>query len=122
MRGAMRSYGPWAPPNIALPSESLGLTEAVRLLEEDVVRTVGPRHRAIVHDTAANIEALGIATRVEKLVTDVQQHLSDTLLDDISWPACPRHPAHALSYRDGAWWCDRDAVPIAALGDLPFPT
>jgi hypothetical protein len=93
------------------------LREAVPLLERDVVRTAGARYRGIVRDTAANVETLGIATRVEKLVADVQQYLNDTLTDT-SWPACPRHPAHALTYRDGAWWCDRDTVPIAALGDL----
>jgi hypothetical protein len=60
---------------------------------------------------------LGIATRVDKLVEDVQRYLNDSL-SDVSWPPCPRHPAHALAYHDGAWWCDRDAVPIAALGDL----
>jgi hypothetical protein len=97
---------------------SFSLRDAIPLLERDVVRSVGKQHRGIVHDTAANIESLGIATRVEKLVADVQQHLQDALVDD-SWPACPRHPAHALTYRDGAWWCDRDAVPVAALGDLP---
>lgn len=96
---------------------SFGLADAIPLLEQDVVRTMGARHRAIVRDTAANIQSLGIATRVEKLVTDVQRHFND-LSVDACWPACPRHPAHPLSYRDGAWWCDRDTVPIAALGDL----
>ena len=100
-----------------MPSESFGLKEAVPLLERDVVRTVGARYRSIVHDTAVNVATLGIATRVEKLVNDVQQYLNDALID-ASWPACPRHPAHTLTYRDGAWWCDRDAVPVAALGDL----
>jgi hypothetical protein len=99
-------------------TESFGVREAVPLLERDVVRTAGARYRAIVHDTAANVEALGFATRVEKLVEDVQRYLSDALID-VAWPACTLHPAHALSYRDGAWWCDRDAIPIAALGDLP---
>ena len=94
------------------------MPQAIPLLEQDVARTVGARHRAIVRDTAANVQTLGIATRVEKLVSDVQQYLNDQLVDS-SWPACPRHPAHSLAYRDGAWWCDRDAVPVAALGDLP---
>ena len=101
-----------------MSSESFGLAEATSLLEQDVVRTVGTRHRAIVRDTAANVGTLGIATRVEKLVSDVQQYLNDVLVDS-SWPPCPRHPSHALAYHDGAWWCDRDAVPVAALGDLP---
>lgn len=101
----------------SVPSDSFGLADAVPLLERDVVRTAGPAYRAIVRDTAANVEALGIATRIEKLVSDVQRYVDDALIDAV-WPPCPRHPAHALSYRDGAWWCDRDAVPIAALGEL----
>jgi hypothetical protein len=100
-----------------VPSDSFGLAEAIPLLEQDVVRTIGTRYRAIVRDTVANVQALGIATRVEKLVSDVQQYLNDALVDT-GWPVCPRHPSHALTYRDGAWWCDRDAVPVAALGDL----
>ena len=56
-----------------------------------------------------------------RAVAEIRRSLHDSLLDE-SWPACPRHPAHALTYRDGAWWCDRDAVPIAALGDLPKST
>src|SRR5438270_10736487 len=100
-----------------VPSDSFGLTDAVPLLERDVVRTAGASYRAIVRDTAANVAALGIATRIEKLVGDVQRYLNDALVDTV-WPPCPRHPAHALSYRDGAWWCDRDAMPVAALGEL----
>jgi hypothetical protein len=98
-------------------ADSFGLTDAIPLLEQDVARTLGPRHSAIVRDTAANIAALGIPTRVEKLVEDVQRHIQDAFVDEV-WPPCPRHPAHALTYRDGAWWCDRDTVPIASLGDL----
>ena len=100
-----------------MTSESFGLRDAVPLLERDVVRTAGERYRAIVRDTAANVQALGIATRVDKLVEDVQRYLNDAISDMI-WPPCPRHPAHSLTYRDGAWWCDRDTVPVAALGDL----
>lgn len=100
-----------------MSAESFGLADAIPLLEQDVVRTLGMRYRAIVRDTAANIAALGIATRVEKLVDDVQQHIHDTFVDTV-WPPCPRHPAHPLTYRDGAWWCDRDTVPVASLGDL----
>jgi hypothetical protein len=33
-------------------------------------------------------------------------------------PACPRHLAHPVWYQDGAWWCERDTVPFAALGEL----
>ena len=85
------------------------------------MRTLGPRYKAIVRDAAANVQMLGVAARCEKLVGDVQQYFHD-LFVDTSWPPCPRHPAHPLSYRDGAWWCDRDAVPVAAVGELPPAT
>ena len=97
--------------------ESFGLPELVPKLEQDVVRTLGPRYRGVVRDAAANVQSLGLAARCEKLVSDLQQHFQDALVDS-TWPPCPRHPAHALTYRDGAWWCDRDTVPIAAVGDL----
>ena len=100
-----------------MSAESFGLPQLIPLLERDVVRSLGPRYASIVHDAAANVASLGIAARCEKLVEDVQQYLQDTLVDE-TWPPCPHHPAHPLSYRDGAWWCDRDAVPIAQVGDL----
>jgi hypothetical protein len=102
----------------AVSSETFGLPELIPLLERDVVRTLGARYKAIVRDAAANVQMFGVAARCEKLVADVQQYFLD-LFVDVSWPPCPRHPAHALSYRDGAWWCDRDAVPVAAVGELP---
>jgi hypothetical protein len=102
----------------AVSSETFGLPELIPLLERDVVRTLGARYKAIVRDAAANVQMFGVAARCEKLVADVQQYFHD-LFVDVSWPPCPRHPAHALSYRDGAWWCDRDAVPVAAVGELP---
>jgi hypothetical protein len=101
-----------------MPGEPFGLRELIPLLERDVARTLGPRYLTIVHDAAANVEALGLVARCEKLVEDVQQYFHDTFVDT-TWPACPRHPAHPLEYRDGAWWCQRDAVPVAAVGDLP---
>jgi len=98
-------------------TDSFGLRELVPRLEQDLVRTLGARYAAIARDAAANVETLGIAARCEKLVADVQQYVQDALVDE-RWPPCPRHPAHALSYRDGAWWCERDGVPIAQVGDL----
>ena len=111
-----RSPGPRSILN-SVSTDSFGLRELVPRLEQDVVRTVGARYAAIVRDAAANVETLGLAARGEKLVADVQQYVQDALVETC-WPACPRHPAHSLSYRDGAWWCERDGVPIAQVGDL----
>jgi hypothetical protein len=92
--------------------------ELVARLERDVARTVGDAHRALVAETAAQVQQLDIDDRDAKIVDDVQQALHDTFVDTV-WPACPRHPNNPLWYRDGAWWCERDAVVVAMLGELP---
>lgn len=34
------------------------------------------------------------------------------------WPRCPHHFDHPLTFRDGWWYCERDAAFIAAAGRL----
>lgn len=34
------------------------------------------------------------------------------------WPRCPHHFDHPLTYREGWWFCERDAAFIAAVGRL----
>ena len=94
------------------------LSELVARLERDVTRTVGDAHRGLVQDTAARVRQLKIADRDAKIVDDVQQALHDEFVDT-TWPTCPRHNRHPLWYRDGAWWCEQDAVRVAVLGELP---
>ena len=119
-----------------MTSRSFDSTSVVRLLERDVVHTVGAQYVTVVHDLAANVHRLaldwmeqnadGDAGGVEevqarydlKVVDDVQQYLHDVFLD-ITWPACPRHPHHPLWFRDGAWWCDADDIALFQLGELP---
>lgn len=36
---------------------------------------------------------------------------------DTVWPKCPRH-RHPLWFRDGSWWCERDDLCVARLGEL----
>ncbi len=89
----------------------------IPLLERDVVATVGLTHRHVVQDAAANVRTLGSIDNGEKVVEDVQQYFHDTFVDT-TWPACPRHHRHPLWYRDGAWWCEQDAVAVARIGNL----
>ena len=54
---------------------------------------------------------------VEKVIEDVQQRLQDEFIDT-TWPACPRHPNHPLTFVDGGWRCPQDGVTLAPLGEL----
>ena len=108
----------------------------VRLLEHDVVHTLGEQYLTIVLSLAANAHGLALewmqpdedghadsvedtqASYDQKVVDDVQQYFHDVFID-ITWPACPRHPHHPLWFRDGAWWCEADGVALFRLGELP---
>jgi hypothetical protein len=95
------------------------LDQVVDLLQRDLVRTIGEAHRVLVVKTVERVGQLDIADPGAKIVDDVQQALHDTFVDT-SWPACPRHARHPLWFREGAWWCEHDAVAIARLGELPM--
>ncbi len=90
----------------------------VELLEQDVVRTLGEAHRPVVRSAAGVVMRLDIADPGAKLAEDVQQSVHDTFVDT-TWPSCPRHHTHPLWYVDGAWWCMRERVLVARLGELP---
>jgi len=93
------------------------LEHVLPLLQRDVEATLGPGHRKLIADTAADVRELDVEGEGDKLVEDVQQYIHDTS-GDATWPACPRHTRHPLWYRDGAWWCVEDGVPVARLGEL----
>jgi hypothetical protein len=94
------------------------LAHVLPLLQRDVEATLGPGHAQLIADIAADVRELHVEGEGEKLVEDVQQYIHDTFMDT-TWPACPRHARHPLWYRDGAWWCVEDGVPVARLGELP---
>lgn len=95
----------------------LSLEEAQRLLAHDVGATLGTTHVPLVEELAARIRKLEIQDHSVKLVDDVQQYFHDRFVDT-TWPACPRHPNHPLSYDNGEWLCPRDRSAIARLGEL----
>lgn len=94
------------------------LPRTAAMLERDVMRTLGPGHRHVIAAARANVEDLDIDDSDTKLVEDVQQIFHDTFVDT-TWPACPRHHTHPLWYAGGAWWCEKDRVVVAPLGELP---
>ena len=91
----------------------------ISLVTADVVATLGAEHAALVPQNAA--VQLEFAEDGEefarRLAEVVQQDVHDEFIDT-TWPACPRHGRHPLWYRDGAWWCEKDGVALARLGDL----
>jgi len=91
----------------------------LRSLRRDVAATVGSAHEPAVLELAAQARSYLPDDQVAvKVVEDTQQYLHDTRIDT-TWPACPRHGNHPLRFRDGSWYCERDAVTVAPLGGLP---
>jgi len=86
-------------------------------LELDLIRTLGEQYRQLVTDAVKNVATLEMSESASKVVDDVQQRVHDERIDT-TWPACPLHPNHPLSYEAGGWWCERDGVQIAAVGAL----
>ena len=105
-----------------MTSAQRDLEDLLARLEHDVAGTVGGAHAGLVRELAGFALALDLdeAERLVKVVDDVQQALHDTFVDT-RWPACPRHGAHPMRYRDGAWWCEQDGTRIAGLGELANP-
>lgn len=95
----------------------LSLDEALPLLHRDVERTLGAGYATLIDEVARDVRLLGPGDATAKTVNDVQQHFHDMHIDP-TWPTCPRHERHPLWYRDGAWWCAQDGVPVARLGEL----
>ena len=91
----------------------------VRLLQHDLVETVGSGHEVVVTEAAARLRLFSEdpADFEQRVVEDVQQRLHDTFVDT-SWPACPEHLNHPLSYAEGSWRCEKSGKRVAALGGL----
>jgi hypothetical protein len=90
-----------------------------RLLEQDLVETIGSGHESVVEEAVARIRMFAVnpAGFEQQVVDDVQQSLHDTFVDT-TWPACPEHPNHPLWYSDGWWLCERSGRRAAPLGRL----
>lgn len=89
------------------------------LLMRDADATSGVTQQAAILDIATGVRAFvdDADDYVQKVVDEVQQYFHDTFIET-SWPQCPRHPNHPLWFRHGCWWCERDGVAIAKLGEL----
>jgi hypothetical protein len=90
-----------------------------RLLEHDLVETIGRGHEPAVAEAVARIRLFSEdpADFEQRVVEEVQQLLHDCFVDT-SWPACSEHPNHPLWYSDGWWGCERSGRRVAPLGGL----
>jgi hypothetical protein len=103
-----------------MPVSDASDESVARLLARDVAATLGASHENRVEFFASS--SLGYLDEADPwyaqhLIDEVQQYFHDTRVDT-SWPACPRHSDHPLWFKDGWWWCERDAVAVSKLGDL----
>jgi hypothetical protein len=130
-----------------VPATEFDPERVVRLLSEDVARTLGEQLLPQVRREAASVRALaeglmgptasftaandedtdsagysldeGQRFFNQKVVDDFQQFVHDTHLS-AAWPPCPRHPNHPLEYSEetDAWHCRGDGALVASLGAL----
>jgi|694.fasta_scaffold59078_4 hypothetical protein len=95
------------------PPTAKDVGKALRGLKRDVERTSGFAWA----DVAPRPPSAGAAAPAETLtaqVTATQRAVHVT--GEPHWPRCPHHFDHPLTYRDGWWFCERDAAFIAAVG------
>lgn len=92
----------------------------VRLLLADVSATIGPGQESIVRANARRLREFidEPARYFDQVVEDTQQDFHDEYIDT-DWPGCPlpdgRHP---LWLGEGGWWCEKEHVLIAPVGQL----
>jgi len=115
-----------------MSQRTLDTERIVRLLMADAIATLGERARAQVLAVAANMEENArlwlehgdsLAEVQRSFDREVVDHFQQDVHDehwDTTWPACPRHPNHPLSYSEDqpAWCCPRDGWAAAPLGHL----
>jgi hypothetical protein len=95
----------------------------VRLLSRDLAATVGSGHVDLAARNASRVRQYVDDPNeyVARVVDDTQQDIHDLRIDT-TWPTCPRHQRHPLWFHDNAWWCERDRIRVADLGDLVSST
>ena len=107
-----------------MPISDSEIETLIARVTRDIASTIPKRYRDLVPETVPEVRSEyesrsidDLESLTEYFVGDVQQGFMDTYID-ISWPACPRHPNHPMWFHDGAWYCDRDGVALAKLGEL----
>ena len=101
-----------------MPITDVDQARVVQLLVNDLHATVGAGHDYLALKNAVRQRQFvdDATSYVERVVEETQQNIHDEFVDTV-WPRCPRH-AHPLWFRDGSWWCERDDLRVAPLGEL----
>jgi hypothetical protein len=101
-----------------MPIADVEQARVVQLLVNDLHATVGTSHDYLALNNAVRLRQFidDAPSYVQRVVDDTQQDIHDEFVDTV-WPRCPRH-AHPLWFRDGSWWCERDDLRVAPLGEL----
>lgn len=94
------------------------LEKALKGLKRDLDLTSGlPRdviQGLVAPPAPAASDADHAADTLEHAVTNAQRAVHAA--GHTQWPRCPRHFTHALIYREGSWYCERDAAFVADVG------
>jgi hypothetical protein len=94
----------------------------VRLLSRDLAATLGSGHEELAARNDGRVrQFVDEPDEYVARVVDTQQDIHDLRIYT-TWPTCPRHQRHPLWFHDNAWWCERDRIRVADLGDLASST
>ena len=101
-----------------MPITEVEQARVVQLLVNDLNATIGAGHDYLALNNAVRLRQFidDAQSYIQRVVEDTQQDIHDEFVDTV-WPRCPRH-AHPLWFRDGSWWCERNDLRVAPLGEL----
>ena len=102
-----------------MPVTDADQLRVIDLLLGDLHATIGAAHDRLVLENAERLRQFidEPDTYIERVVEDTQQDIHDYFIDT-TWPQCPHHHGHPLWLHDRGWWCEKDGVLVAALGNL----
>lgn len=92
------------------------VAKTLKAVRRDIERTSGHAWADVVPTSPPAGQAGTPAEALAAQVTAAQRAVHAS--GDAQWPRCPHHFDHPLTYRDGWWYCERDAAFIAAAGRL----
>jgi hypothetical protein len=90
--------------------------KALRGLKRDVERTSGLSWAEVAPPSPSAGISSDPSEALTAPVTAAQRAVHAA--GETQWPRCPHHFDHPLTYREGWWFCERDAAFIAAVGRL----
>ena len=93
---------------------STDVPKVLRGLKRDIERTSGMAWPAVAPAAPDPAAAGDPAVQAAQAVTAAQRAVHAA--GEPHWPRCPHHFDHPLTYRDGWWYCERDAAFIAQVG------